>query len=148
VIAPTLPDGLQKALKDVRWGLHLRWNPTAVLRAAGSFDASGKLKKEPEYEPRWELWDTDAENREYKVMSIQWPSGEYRSPDFWIIELLNYMNPARFGGDVSRMLRQIVDEPNRELENMTEREIDDLCEMAAKWYYYADQPKQRVLSPL
>jgi hypothetical protein len=148
VIAPSLPEGLQQALNDIREGIHLRWNPTAVLIASGSFDASGKLKKDPQYDPRWELWDTDAEGKEYKIMSIQWPNGEFRRPDFWLVELINYMNPARYGGNINRMLREMVDEPNAELENIAERDIDDLIEMAAKWHYYADQPKQRVLTSI
>lgn len=138
---PSLPEGLEDALKSVRSSFYLKWNPTAVLIPGSSYiDARGKVT-EPAYEPRWEIWDVDANNEHYRVMTVRTPDGGFRQPGFWLVDLLNYLNPARFGGDLSRMLRAVIDEPNNVTVEVSETDLDDLIDQAAKWHWYAAQPK-------
>jgi hypothetical protein len=138
---PSLPEGLDEALKGIRPGFYLKWNPSAVLIKGSSYiDALGRIT-EPAYEPRWEVWDVDAYNNDYKVMTVRTPDGGYRQPGFWLVELLNYLNPARFGGDLSKMLRAVIDDPNNVTVEVSEADLDDLIDQAAKWHWYASTPK-------
>jgi hypothetical protein len=146
--APSLPDGLQHALAEIRFGLRLVWNPGARVVRPGSFDAFGTVRTGPVYDGRWELWDTDPDGKDYKVTTVQEPDGAYRAPGFWLVELLNYMNPARFGGSVEKLTQELVDKPNAAMLEVDDKQFDDLAEMAARWHFWADLPKSRVLTSL
>lgn len=142
---PEAPQSVVEGLRNVREGLHLRWNPRAKVLRPGQYDASGDLLP-PIYEPRWELWDKDPEGGEYKVMTLQGPDGSFRPPGEWLVELMRLMDPARYGGSVNRMLRALVDEHNASLQQVSEEDFDDLAEQVAKWAIYERTPKVSVLA--
>jgi hypothetical protein len=144
--APSLPEGLAGAVAEIRDGLRLVWNHKAKVARAGSFDAWGSVLEKPRYDGRWELWDTTPDGLDYKVMTIEHEGGAYRAPGFWLIEVLNFINPARFGGDISRLTTELIDKPAKAIVEVTDRQFEDLCEMAAKWHVWADTPKQRVVA--
>jgi hypothetical protein len=146
--APTLPDGLQQALAEVRSGLRLFWNTRAKVARAGSYDAFGIMREGPKYDGRWELWDTDPDGAHYKVTMVQEPDGSYRAPGFWLVELLNYMHPARFGGSVEKLAAELIDKPNAAMLEVDDKQFEDLAEMAARWHVWADQPKVAVSTNL
>lgn len=143
---PTVPDHIAEGLRSIREGLHLRYNPRAKIQRAGEFDVHGAVLSEPVYDPRWEVWDKDPEGGEYKVMTVQGPDGSFRPPGEWLIELIQMVNPARYGGDVSRMVRAIVDDPNRTVTEVADEDFEDLIDQAVHWHHYAALPKTAVLA--
>lgn len=145
--APSLPEGLQEELKTVRDSFHLRWNPRAKVAKAGHIDAYGVLSP-AKYDGRWELWDIDPDGLEYKVMSVQDENGNYRQPDRWLIDLLNQINPANFGGSVVKMVAEFIDKPNRTTAEMADEDFEDLIDQIAKWAIWANTPKQRVTADI
>lgn len=143
---PEAPEHIAEGLRNIRSGLHLRWNPRAKVRRKGEWDIYGNLREEPVYEPRWELWDIDPEGGEYKVMTLQGPDPdrEFREPGEWLLELVRLFDPARYGGDVGRMVRAMVDDPNRRALEVAEDDFEDLVDQAVRWYFWAHQPKAMV----
>lgn len=134
---PVIPDYVLSGLKDIRADMHLRWNPTAKLAKAGDIDATGKVRA-PEYEPRWELWDKDPEGAEYMIMRLQWDETEaFREPGQWLLDRAKFMNPERWGGDLNKMMQELVEHPELLREAGTEKDSDDLIEAiarAASWH--------------
>lgn len=108
--APALPDGLQEAIKTVRATFRLVWNEKAVITTPGYLAVDG-TRREPEYEPRWQVWDTDPEGADYKLHTLQNPDGTFRQPEYWLVEFLSKINPERFGGNLALMVLALVDEP-------------------------------------
>jgi hypothetical protein len=144
---PEAPESVVIDLKAIRSTFELRFNPTSIMRRPGSIDAEGGIVL-PECEPRWELWDTSAEGKHYRVMKLQEEDGSYRQPGQWLIDHLRFFNPERFNGDVNLMLMELMDEPNRLRELGTENDSDDFIEMLSKWAAYVATPKQRVVKDL
>lgn len=142
---PEAPESVLIGLRSIRETFQLRWNPTAKRITPGSFDASGVVIP-AEWDPRWELWDKDAEGREYMVMQLQTRGGEFRAPGAWLVELMNKLNPARYDGDVSKMIAALVDDPVNRLEEVGDADADDLFEMVARWAYQVRTPKERTMS--
>ena len=134
------PESVLIGLRSIRETFELRFNRKAVLLKPGGYDASGVVTT-PEYDPRWELWDTDSEGATYRVMRLQtgpdedlrFPEGgQFKSPGQWLVDLLNFMNPARFNGDLNQMLHEVLEEPDKLREIGTEQDSDDLFEMVSK----------------
>ena len=134
------PEHIQQGLANIREGMHLRWNRKAVLLKAGITDAIGKVI-DPEYDPRWEVWDTSPEGEEYMVMRVQEMDGSFRPPGEWLVHSIGKCNPERYGGDVQAMLDALVEEPDALREIGTKKDSDDLIEAVAKWCQYVVTPK-------
>jgi hypothetical protein len=126
-----VPESVALGLRNIRSGLHLRWNVAAVKRPTG-FDATGK-PLEMEVEPRFELWDTDPQGQDYMVMRVQNEDGSFRFPDDRLVERMGRLNPERYGGNVHRMLQAQVDDPETLRELGTQKDTDDLIESVVKW---------------
>jgi len=148
------PKHIQDGLRDIREGLHLRWNPRAVLKEKGSFDSMGKATK-PKWDPRFELWDTTPDGLEYMVMRLQDPDGEFRYPGEWLLETIWKLHPARYNGDISKLVLANIDDPETLREAGTKKDSDDLIEAVASWAQWVATPKsaaglsfrgQRILS--
>ena len=138
--APALPDGLEEALKRVgRQGMYLRWNPRSVITEKGYFEADGTTT-EPEYEPRFELWDVTDEGLEYMVKRIQHADGSFLKPDFWLVEFIAKINPGNYANPVDVLLA-MADEPNLLRENVAQSEARDLQMQIGKWAEWLMKPK-------
>lgn len=138
-----VPEGVLIDLKAIRPTFHFRWNERAALVTTGRYDATGAVRN-PEYEGRWELWDTDPENTDYMVMRIQHPDGSFRHPGQWLVDRMRFMNPERWAGDVHKMLEELIDAPEVLREAGTERDQDDLIEMVGNWAEWVYAPKEQV----
>jgi hypothetical protein len=141
-----VPDYVVEGLTNIREGLHLRWNPRAVMVKEGKYDAQGKLV-DPTFDPRWELWDTDPNGKEYRVMRLQLPDGSFRPPGQWLIDRIWKLHPARYNNDVHKMARELIDDPELFREIGTKKDSDDAIEAAANWAQWVATPKSgRALS--
>lgn len=136
-----VPEHIAEGLRNIRSGLRLQWNPRAVLTAAGGLDANGLKVKDPEYEPRWELWDTDPEGHDYMVMRVQNVDGSFRYIGDWLVEYVGMLNPAKWGGDIHAMIEALIDDPTALQEAGTEKDSDDLIDAAARWAAWVGTPK-------
>ena len=136
-----VPEHIAEGLSNIRETLHLRWNPLAVLRRPGDIDANGHVVTEAEYEPRWELWDTDADGKEYMVMRVQTVEGEFRPVGEWLVEHIWKIHPARYGGDVHKMVQAQIDDPDTLRELGTQKDIDNLIEAVSQWAAWVAVPK-------
>lgn len=134
---PSYPDYVDADLKAIRSTFRLVWNPKSVIAKPGSIDANGFIVP-PTYDGRYELWDTDAEGADYRVMRVQTDGGEFRQPGEWLVSLLKLLNPERWGGDPGRMIQEMVDNHNEQLRQLAEKDFEDLIEMATRSYleYY------------
>lgn len=130
---PSYPDYVDADLKAIRPTFRIVWNPTSHV-IPGSFDAFGRPTG-PRYEGRYELWDTDAEGADYRVMRVQTDDGRFRLPGEWLVSLLKLLNPERWGGDPGRMLREMVDTHNEQLRQLHEKDFEDLIETVVKSYW-------------
>lgn len=135
-----VPDYVSEGLKDIRADMHLRWNPKAVLTKPGSYDAVGKLR-EPEYEPRWEVWDKDPEGGEYMIMRLQHMDGEFRQPGQWLLDRIQMLDPARYGGDPAKLVQEMVEHPELLREAGTQKDSDDLIEAISRAAQWSETPK-------
>jgi hypothetical protein len=138
----TPPESVELSLKNVRSTLRVIWNPMAVRRPT-SFDAMGR-PRDMEYEPRWELWDTDAEGLDYMVTRLQEEDGSFREADQRLVDLVNLINPERYGGDPSKMLQALVDAPNERALEGEEKMFRDFASAAARWGAWVNTPKSYV----
>jgi hypothetical protein len=121
-------------LKGIRETMHLRHNPTARVIGERSFDVNGK-PRELTYDPRWEVWDVDPQGVEYLVMTLEDERGQYKPPGSWLVELMNMCNPARYDGDLSKMIQALVDNPNDHVSSLAEKSFSDMCEGLADMHY-------------
>lgn len=140
---PSYPEYVDRELKNIRSGFVLKWNPIAVVEQGGHFDADGTLVP-PVMGGRYELWDTDVEGGHYRVMIVRDPSGAYMEPGERLLTKLRMMDPARWGGDVSKMLTAMIDEENDKLQDISKEDFNEWAEAMAKWW--ADHAAGRILT--
>lgn len=137
------PAGVLERLHNIRSTFELRHNPRARVVGERSFDVNGQPRK-VDYAPRWELWDTDAEGQVYRVMTLETEEGEYILPGDWLVDFLNLVNPARYGGSVEKMVQAMVDAPNARVEQLARKEYDALVEHLADFF---TPRKSRIVVP-
>lgn len=154
---PSYPEHIDEELKSIKETMHLRWNPRCRVVVPGGIDAYGN-PTEPKYEPRYELWDTDADGVDYRLMIVQNGSisaetkkeagqlGAFRIPDRRLTEWLQRINPANYDGDIARVVEAMLLDPNSRLLDIDDRDFDDFIEGAAKWYWDYGKPKESVLA--
>lgn len=142
---PEVPESVAIGLRNVRETLHLRWNPQAVRVKPGYIDASGTVIP-AEWDPRWELWDIDAHGKPYKIMTLQHNDGSFKPPGDWLVELINFLNPARWDGDPHKMIAALVDEPVNRLEEVCDADAEDLFRAVASWGWWVMHDKEPVLA--
>jgi hypothetical protein len=121
--------------------MRLEWNPRAVLTVEGGIDINGATIKDPEYDPRWEVWDTSPDGMDYMVMRVQTVDGEFRPVGDWLVHHIGMLNPEKWGGDVGAMVTALIDDPTALQEAGTEKDSDDLIDAATKWATWAATPK-------
>ncbi len=92
------PDDVATGLRNLKQTMHLRYNRRAriIPHKSGGIDANGRARN-VEYEPRWELWDTDASGRRYKVMTLEDPdTRQAMPPGQWLVDRFRKYNPDNF----------------------------------------------------
>jgi hypothetical protein len=128
------PESIVTDLKSIRPTFELRWNSRARYLSGSSFDVNGNPRKVA-FDPRWELWDRDADGVAYKVMTLEEPeTGGFIPPGEWLPELLRLIDPARYDGDVSRMLSALVDDNNEHVRRVCQEDWERLMEAMANYY--------------
>jgi hypothetical protein len=135
-----VPLHIAEGLRNIRSGLHCRWNPTCRYIPGSGFDAYGVIK-DAGYEPRWEVWDQDAEGKDYRVMRVEGPGNVFLPLDDWIVQHIRERSPERWGGDAQKMLTALVDEPNERKQKLAADASRDLHEMVARWWWDCGAPK-------
>lgn len=136
---PVVPEYVTEGLADIRETLELRWNPKAKLLNPGHVDATGKVK-DPEYDSRWEVWDTDPEGAEYMVMRLQTMDGAFRAPGEWLLRRMKFLNPARWPS-LDHMIKELVEEPEIMREAGTQEDSDDFLDAVSKAAAWHETPK-------
>lgn len=135
-----VPEHIAEGLRNIRGGMHLRWEPRAVLTAEGGLDVNGLKIKDPEYDPRWEVWDTTPDDLEYMVMRVQEVDGSFRHADDRLLQHIGMLNPERWSS-ADAMVQALIDDPTALQEAGTMKDSDDLIDAASKWAAWAELPK-------
>jgi hypothetical protein len=141
-----VPEDVRVGLRNIRAGLHARWNPLARFQSGHSFDANGDPRK-VEYDPRWELWDTDEFGVEYRITMLEGVDGEYVPLGTWVLELMHTINPANYGGDMHRMVEQLVDRPNDSVAKLGDRTYEDVLDYLADLCWSEGSRGSRIVAP-
>jgi len=144
---PRAPEDVTIGLKNVRPTMELRWNGAAKQVGERSFDVNG-VPREKEYEPRWELWDTDPHGNEYMITTLEDQSGRFKEPGMWLVELIRTCDPARYDGDLGKMCEALVDLPNEIIEGMAEKSYEDFVNNMAETVYRSSTSRVTVPSML
>lgn len=137
---PEVPESVRIGLENIRPGMHLRWNQKGKVVTPGGYDVTGGVFTPPEYEPRWEVWDTDPQGVEYHVMTLQTIDGDFRQAGEWIVFHLRRMNPENYDS-IQHMMQVMIDEPELLREIGTQKDSDDAIEAVTKWAQWCETPK-------
>lgn len=128
------PEHIVRDLQGIRSTFRLVWNPTAKVTSERSFDVNGN-PRELTHEPRWELWDTDESGKHYRVMTLESShKGEFMPADDRFVDFVRLIDPARYGGSVERMIRALVDDENKYIEQVQEQDFKRLTDSLASYY--------------
>jgi hypothetical protein len=141
-----VPVDVAAGLASVRQTLHVRWNPTAQVVGARSFDVNGNARQLT-HEARWELWDRDEFGVEYKVATLEGPDGGFLPLGTWVLELVAQINPANYGGDIHRMVEALIDKPNADVARLGEKSYEQLIEYLADLSWASESRGSRVVVP-
>lgn len=141
------PQDVVISLRNIKPTFNLRYNRQGKVASERSFDVNGN-PREVQYDPRWELWDTDESGVEYKVTTLQDGDGGYRPPDQRLVELIRLVDPARYDGSPEKMLQALVDEPNDYVSGLDHACFDDLVEYLTDAYFSAMTPKVATIKPI
>lgn len=135
-----IPENIAEGLRNIRSGMRLKWEPRAVLSVEGGLDVNGLKIKDPEYDPRWEVWDTTPDGLDYMVMRVQEMDGSFRHADERLLQHLNMLNPERWSS-AEAMVQALIDDPTALQECGTQKDSDDLIEAAGNWAAWSETPK-------
>lgn len=127
------PESVAVGLRNLKPGMHLRYNRKGKLVRGWSFDVNGNPRQE-EYEPRWELWDTDESGRDYLVMILRDADDNFREPGEWVVERFRKFNPARF-----RSLQEMLDfahEERKHLRDIPDAQWREFTEFMGEWCWW------------
>lgn len=141
-----VPESVRIGLENIGPDLHCRYNRKGKAVESAATDVNGN----PyilEYQPRWELWDKDAHGNEYMVTTLEGPDGEYVPLGEWVIEYFQLINPANYGGDMSKMIEALVDSPNRDVERVGEKAFEELLDYFADHMWHQHNRGSRVVVP-
>jgi hypothetical protein len=127
------PESVAQGLRNLRPTMRLRYNRRGRLipGKSGGIDANGR-PRHVEYEPRWELWDTDTSGRDYRIMSLE--DHETRRalpPGQWLVDRFRKYNPDNFPS-LEAMLDFAWKDQAR-LQKMPEDEWRAFCDFMGEW---------------
>lgn len=127
------PESVAVGLANLKPTMHLRLNRKGKLSREWSYDVAGNARQ-AEYEPRWELWDTDESGRDYLVMVLRDADDNFREPGEWVVERFRKFNPANFGS-----LQEMLDFAHAErqhLRDIPENQWREFCEFMGDWCWW------------
>lgn len=128
------PEGIVTALKNIRPTFRLVWNPTARVIGERSFDVNGN-PREVTHDPRWELWDTDGDGVHYKVMTLEDShQGAFMPADQRFVDFVHLIDPGRYGGSVEKMIQALVDDENKYIEQVAEKDFQSLTDALSNYF--------------
>jgi len=128
------PESVVEGLKAIKPTFELRWNNRARFKSGSSYDVNGNARKVV-YDPRWELWDRDVDGLRYKLMTLEdAETGEFLPPGDWLLQLVRLIDPARYGGDVSRMIKALIDDKNEYVRKVCQQDWERLVDAASNYY--------------
>jgi hypothetical protein len=136
------PKDVEIGLRSIRPAFRLQLNKQGKLVGGHSFDVNGNAR-EREYEPRWELWDTDVHGNDYRVAVIQDKDGGFMPPTMKFVEFMNLVNPEKYGGDASKMIQALVDSPNDQAASLGAQTFENLVEYLGDVYFTQNRPMVR-----
>jgi hypothetical protein len=140
------PQEIVDALHGIRSTFELRWNPRAKRVKPGMIGALGGVVP-AEFEGRWELWDNPDTAPEHLIMVLRTPEDEFKPPGQWLVDLMNALNPARFGGDVAKVVQFHAENPNLLRELVHDQDLDNLLDDVGDecaWYLQLRGPSAGI----
>jgi hypothetical protein len=142
-----VPEDVRVGLANIRPTLRAKLNRTARVVGRASFDANGAPRK-VEHDPRWELWDTDEDGREYRVTTLEGPDGGFIPLGTWVLQLMHDINPANYGGDIHEMIERLVDRPNQDVERLGQKTYEEFLDYLADLCWAEGSRSSRITVPL
>jgi hypothetical protein len=126
------PVSVVQGLRSLRSTMHLRYNRRGRIIPAksGGIDVNGKARN-VEYEPRWELWDTDASGREYRIMALEDENRKAMPPGQWLVDRFRKYNPDNFPSLEAMLDFAWADQAS--LQKMPEDEWRSFCDFMGEW---------------
>jgi len=141
-----VPESVKIGLANIRPTLHARWNPTGRQTGGFSFDVNGNPRQKT-YDPRWELWDTDEFGNTYKITTLEGMNNEYLPLGEWVVEYMQLINPARYDGDLHKMIEALVDSKNEAVEKIHKDVFDHIAEYFADRQWSEEHKGSRIVVP-
>jgi hypothetical protein len=141
-----VPESVRIGLASIKPTLHVRYNRKAKAITGAAVDVNGEpyvLK----YEPRWELWDKSEGGREYQITTLEDPDGGFIPIGEWVIEYFQLINPANYGGDMSKMIEALVDSPNRDAQRLAEKTFEEVLDFFADFMWHEKTRESRITIP-
>lgn len=136
---------LEVALRDQIPGATLILNEQSRFKKGRILTAGGADRGD--YEARWELWGTDASGLRYRVTRLEGPTGEFVPPGDWFVDAMRLLDPARYGGDLHKMIDELVDKPNENVRRLHQETFDNLIEAMGSHYFGLSKRRVSVLNP-
>ena len=140
---PHVEEHVLEGLANVRPGgppgpLHLRWN----LRGAGyvtGYDVLGK--PQIRWEPRWELWDWDADGLRYMFTRLQDEEGNPKQPGEWLVETMNRLKQLHenYNGDYTQLHEELVHLANAAQDNLDMKNYEEMVYHAAREWWRGER---------
>lgn len=141
-----VPESVSLGLASIKPRLHARWNPQGKVLDGRSFDANGKPRHRT-YEGLWELWDVDESGNTYRVCQLIGPDGGFIPLGDWVVDLVRLINPERVGGDMHRLVGELVDRPNEDVARLADWAFEDLLDYLADRCWTEKTQRSRIVVP-
>jgi hypothetical protein len=141
-----VPEDVRIGLANIDPTLHARWNPLARVVGGHSFDVNGN-PRHLTHDSRWELWAKDVFGKEYRITVLEDEQGGFVPLGHWVVDMMNFMNPANYDGDLSRMVEKLVDAPNRDVERVGKRQFEELIDFLADLCWTEETKGSRITVP-
>lgn len=128
------PEAIVTGLRNIRPTFSLVLNPRGRVIGERSFDVNGH-PREVTWDPRWELWDRDADGIAYKVMTLEDAETRgYLPPDQRFLDFVNLINPERYGGNVEKVIQALVDDANEYVKHLAQKDFESLTDSLSNYF--------------
>lgn len=128
------PESIVEALRSIRPTFNLVWNERGRVIGERSFDVNGNPRVVT-WDPRWELWDRDVDGIAYMVLRLEEAETQkFLPPGQWLLDLLYLIDPARYGGNVEKMIRALVDDENEYVKKLAKDDFERLIDSLSNYF--------------